>query len=153
MAWTINPDDVLATPEGRVWTPERSAEAWAQCHAALEAALAGGQVSHVVLVCGVQGAGKTRWIASRPDDAGAVHFDAALPGARHRQPIVAIARRYGVPIDAVYIRAPLAVALARNARRPADTRVPEAAIRSVAAQFEVPCVEEGFRRVEVIDAA
>lgn len=35
----INPDDFLETDTGRVWTPERSAQAWLQSYDALERAL------------------------------------------------------------------------------------------------------------------
>jgi len=149
----INPDDFLQTPAGRVWTPERSAEAWEACYRALEECVMPlARVARVVLVCGVQGAGKTHWIAAQPDHREeVVYFDAALPGARHRRPIVAIARRHGVPIDAVLIRVPLQTALDRNARRAADIRVPEEAVRLVAERFEAPTPEEGFGRIRIVD--
>lgn len=148
--WTINPDDLLETPEGRIWTPERNAAAWAQCYAALAQAItdmAGD--ARVILVCGIQGAGKTSWIATQPPVPGVLYFDAALPGIRHRAKIIAIARDGGAAIEAVWIDTPLATALARNAGRSPDKVVPADAIRSVAAQFEGPSLAEGFDRIRV----
>lgn len=148
---SINPDDDLETDAGRVWTPERHAEAWRHSLQRLEQAIAdAGQNARVVLVCGLQGAGKTRWISEQPARPGTIYFDAALPRARHRAPIVDLAHRVGASIEAVWIDAPIAVALARNGQRPQDQIVPEAAIRSVAEQFEPPQRTEGFVRVRVI---
>ena len=45
---------------------------------------------------------------------------------------------------AVWISVPLEEALHRNSLRREDESVPEASIRSVAAQFEPPTVSEGF---------
>lgn len=112
----------------------------------------GGGIDRLVIVCGLQGAGKSTWIAAQDRDAGRVYVDAALPGVRHRAPIIAIARRHGVPVEAVWIRVPLDVALYRNRRRRADTIVPEATIRSVANLFEPPTVEEGFAQVRIVAA-
>ncbi len=64
---TINPDDFLETPEGRVWTVERNEEAWRLSYVALERALEPTPASmRVVVVRGIQGAGKSTWIASQP---------------------------------------------------------------------------------------
>ncbi len=147
----IDPDDFLETADGRIWTVERNAAAWAQAYEKLETCLADPSFTgRVVIVCGVQGAGKTHWIAAQPASSGTVYFDAALPGARHRAPLVAIARRHGVSIDVVWIDTPLATALARNACRSPDKRVPTDAILSVAGQFEPPAGAEGFGRVDVV---
>lgn len=153
MRTIINPDDVLNTPGGRVWTPERNAEAWARSYEALEQALAhASRDVRVIVVCGVQGAGKTSWIASQAPTMPVIYFDAALPGARHRAPIVATARRHRNPIDAVWIDTPLEIAIERNARRAADTIVPLSSLLAVAKQFEAPAVSEGFDRVLTVTA-
>ncbi|TXN44013.1 AAA family ATPase [Methylobacterium sp. WL7] len=152
MTLVIDPDRFLETGSGRVWTPERNAAAWRLAYAALERSLVGGGIDRVVIVCGLQGAGKSTWVAAQDRDAGRVYVDAALPGVRHRAPIIAIARRHGVPVEAVWIRVPLDVALYRNRRRRADTIVPEATIRSVANLFEPPTVEEGFAQVRIVAA-
>ncbi|MCJ2054567.1 ATP-binding protein [Methylobacterium sp. J-070] len=148
----IDPDAFLETADGRVWTAERSAEAWRLAREALRGALAAGSVRRVVVVCGLQGAGKSTGIARQEPASGTVFFDAALPGARHRAPIIAIARAFGVPVEAVWIRAPLAVALERNRRRPADLCVPEASIRSVDRLFEPPVPAEGWASVRIVEA-
>ena len=144
----INPDDFLETENGRVWTAERNEAAWAWSYAALEQALSRSpRPERLILVCGIQGSGKTSWIASQPACPATVYFDAALPGIRHRARVIVIAKRAGIPIEAVWIDTPVAMALDRNARRPADKIVPEAAILSVARQFEPPSLAEGFARI------
>ncbi|WP_343527366.1 AAA family ATPase [Sphingomonas sp.] len=151
---TINPDDFLETPEGRVWTPERNAEAWRLSYAALERAIEQAPASvRVVVVCGIQGAGKTTWISSQPASPSTIYFDAALPGARHRTEVIAIAKRLGATVEAVWIDTPLDVAIQRNAARPPDKMVPIPAIVAVAGQFEAPVAAEGFDHVSVQDGA
>jgi predicted kinase len=147
---TINPDDFLETPEGRVWTPERNEEAWRLSYAALERALElSPALMRVVVVCGIQGAGKSTWIASQPASPSTIYFDAALPGVRHRAKIVSIARRLGSAVDAVWLDTPLSLAIERNAARTTDKMVPTPAIIAVAGQFEEPTVAEGFGHVAV----
>ncbi|EHP40206.1 hypothetical protein OR16_27442 [Cupriavidus basilensis OR16] len=146
----INPDAYLETPAGRVWTPERSQLAWSSSFAALEQALIEMRdlQPRVLIVCGLQGAGKSHWLAHHASDyAPCIGFDAALPGARHRSPIIEIARRRSAEALAIWIDTPLAVAKMRNADRPADKRVPDESIESVGNLFEPPCIEEGFSKV------
>ncbi len=153
----INPDCFLQTERGRVWTPERNQAAWRQSHDALTTILDGpcepaGSWT-VIIVCGLQGAGKTTWIARQPVRPCTVYFDAALPGARHRASIVAIAKAAGARIEIVWIRVALHVALARNLQRAADEQVPEAAICSVDNLFEAPTIAEGADHVRVVTPA
>ena len=146
----INPDFYLESDGRRIWTPERNKLAWDQCYQALEEecrqlALTGGMV---LLVCGVQGSGKSAWIEKNAASYGpCVCFDAALPKVIHRRPIVDIAQRFGTLIKAVHIDVPLQLALSRNMLRRVDERVPEEAIRDVFRQFEAPTCEEGFAEV------
>lgn len=147
---TINPDDFLETPEGRIWTPERNEEAWRLSYAALERALERAPASkRVVVVCGIQGAGKSTWIASQPASPGTIYFDAALPGVRHRAKVIGIAKQLGSAVEAVWIDTPLDVAIERNAARTPDKMVPTRAIVAVAKQFVEPMAAEGFDHVAV----
>lgn len=147
----LNPDDYLQTDDGRYWTPERSKEAWNKCFKALQQAVSRVPPPiRVILVCGLQGGGKSTWISSQSDLYNVLYLDAALPAARHRRPIVDIAKAADVPIEAVWIHVPLEVALKRNALRSPDLRVPEASIQSVAKLFEPPSTDEGFKRVAVV---
>lgn len=149
---TIDPDSFLQTDAGRVWTAERNREAWRRSLEALEAALESGSASRVIVVCGLQGAGKSTWIARQTNTDAAIYFDAALPGARHRKPIVDIARKCRARVEAVWVKVPLPIALERNAARPQDHIVPEASIRSVASRFEPPSPEEGFDDIRIVGA-
>ena len=148
----INPDDFLETADGRVWTPERNAAAWEQSYGALEQAIISAQRPlRVIVVCGVQGSGKSTWIASQPNSSNAIFVDAALPGIRHRARIIAITKKMGVPVDAVWIKTSLAIAIERNSRRSFDKVVPVATIQSVADRFEEPTTAEGFAAVSIVN--
>lgn len=151
----INPDHFLQTESGRVWTPERSRIAWQQSYDALRTVISAASDDlrnwTVVIVCGLQGAGKSTWILKQPVRPGAVYFDAALPAARHRAPIIEIAQRANAQVEIVWIKVPLPVALARNSQRKDDEQVPETSIQSVADLFEEPTTAEGAT-VHIIEA-
>ncbi|MET3481165.1 AAA family ATPase [Methylobacterium sp. 1973] len=148
----IDPDRFLETPAGRLWTPELNRQAWAAAFDTLDTALAAAKPPvQVIVVCGVQGAGKSTWAhTAARDHPNAIVFDAALPGRRHRKPIIDAARRHGARVSAVWIDTPLATALGRNAARSADRIVPEAALRAVAERFEPPSPDEGFDAVRIV---
>jgi predicted kinase len=144
----INPDDELGSP--RHWTPERNTAAWEKCFSRLRAALQSSpQPAEVFVVCGVQGAGKTHWIRANSERLGpkAVVFDAALPGARHRAPIIEIASEYHAVVKAVWINVPLESAKRQNRNRAIDEVVPDDVIEAIYRQFEPPEKAEGFRCV------
>jgi predicted kinase len=149
----INPDHFLQTPEGRVMTPERNAWAWRQCFARLSSALAAATVARrIYVLVGAQGSGKSTWASEthlrEPD---AVIFDAILVKRSERAPILAEARRHGVPAVAVWFKTPLAACLQRNAARPGDEVADEGGLRNVFAALEAPSEEEGFERIIVVD--
>jgi predicted kinase len=157
----INPDDFLQTNSGRLWTPERNKAAWELAFASLERALAETLPAHetprsldLYVVCGIQGAGKSTWIRENALRlAPCIFFDAALPRAIHRLPLITIARRFGATVYAVWINTPIERALDRNRQRSADERVPESSILAVAGQFEPPTISEGFAAVLNIESA
>lgn len=152
----FNPDHYLETPSGCVYTAERNAAAWKRALADLDQALAAADAgSTLYLVVGLQGAGKSSWIARQAAALGqrAYFFDAALPRALHRQPLLQLAARHGVAAVAVWLDTPLAVALERNQARADDQRVPEAALLSVHQQFEAPSLAEGFSALRRIAGA
>lgn len=132
-------------------TPERNAEAWRRCYAALSEALASARpASALYVLVGAQGAGKSTWarrlVRQEPL---AIVFDAILVKRAERVPILAQARPHGVPTIAVWFRTPLDECLARNAARPPDEVVDEQAIRNVFAAVEPPTAQEGFDEVIV----
>lgn len=153
----INPDHFLQTERGRVWTPERSRIAWQQSYDALRTVISTPSDDlrswTVIIVCGLQGAGKSTWISKQPVRSGVVYFDAALPAARHRAPIIEIARSANAQVEIVWIKVPLSVALARNAQRNDDEQVSQASIQSVAELFENPTTAEGAAKVYVIETS
>lgn len=126
IAQVINPDDYLETEFGREFTPERNKLAWALAYTRLETELARAAGARLYVVMGVQGAGKSRWVAENAERLGAraIVFDAALPARRHRQHLLALARQYAVPVIGVFVRASLEQALSRNARRALTSACP-----------------------------
>ena len=77
-------------------------------------------------------------------------LDATHLERKWRAPWVKLAARYGARVEAVYFDTPLEECLKRNQAR--LRKVPEAAIRAMAAKVERPAVEEGFARVRTIRA-
>lgn len=149
----FNPDDYLWTSEGRIYTEERNVAAWEQMYADLDALLTIAEpVTRLYVVMGVQGGGKSTWIRNNCEALGpsAVFMDAAVPARRHRERVLALAKRSGVRTIAVWINTPLDRALLQNAQRPVGEVVPESAVRSVFALLEAPSPDEGFDEVIVV---
>lgn len=151
----INPDHFLATPDGRVDDAERGRAAWERAYAELAARLETvGAQGTLYVVCGLQGAGKSTWVERNAPGLGprAIFFDAALPSVRHRSRALGLAAATRTPAVAVWINAPIEIALERNAVRPSDERVDEQIIHHVLEQLEPPSVDEGFTRVIEVGA-
>lgn len=144
-AWLIGDDGVYR------WSPERIREAWERAFQALETALRDPANERLVLLVGLPGAGKSTWLASH-DRGGVIHFDATLCAASERKPLIAIARRAGRPVEAVWFDTPVLPCRQRNAARPPDRRVPDETIDRMAAALAAtpPQVEEGISRVDVV---
>lgn len=149
----INPDHFLETPNGRVTTPERNAEAWVRCYEALDSALATANPStRVFVLVGAQGSGKSTWARGKHiDEPDAIFFDAILVRRSERKPILDKARAHGIPAVAVWFRTPLDVCLARNRARPADEVADEHGIRNVFAAIERPTILEGFEQIIAVE--
>lgn len=133
-----------------------------------------------MVLVGLQGAGKTTWVARHLAGTHAVVSKDHWPRARRREarqqrvvpellaagrsvavdnthpspaeraPLVAAARAAGVPVRAVWLDTPRAVAEARNAAREGVARVPEVGLAATRARFAPPTAAEGFDRVEVV---
>jgi predicted kinase len=133
-----------------------------------------------VVVVGLQGAGKSTWVAAELGGTHAVVSKDHWPRARRREarqqrvvaellaagrsvvvdntnpspaeraPLVAAARAAGVPVRAVWLDTPPALAAARNAAREGPARVPEVGLAATRARFAPPSLAEGFDRVDVV---
>ncbi|MEU6037200.1 ATP-binding protein [Actinomadura sp. NPDC047616] len=129
---------------------------------------------------GLQGCGKTTWVAAHlarthavvskdhwPNARGRearqrrvlhellgegrnVVVDNTNPSPKERAPIIEIARRHGATVRAVFLDVPLNVCLERNAARTGRARVPEVGVLDARKRLVPPAVEEGFDRVDVI---
>ena len=129
---------------------------------------------------GLQGAGKTTWVARHLAGSHAVVSKDHWPRARRREarqrrvvaellaagrsvvvdntnpseedraPLVAAARAAGVPVRAVWVDTPPEVSGRRNAAREGPARVPLVGVLAARARFRPPTREEGFDRVDVV---
>jgi predicted kinase len=134
----------------------------------------------LVVMVGLQGCGKSTWVArhlaATHDAVSKDHW----PNARHREqrqlrlvdqlltegrsvvvdntnpspqdraPLIALGHAHGVPVRAVHVDVPLAICLARNAARSGRARVPEVGVRAARKRLVPPSREEGFDRVDVV---
>lgn len=126
---SIEPDAILDEQNG---TRSRAhvGEAWAEANRRLRAALADPAVLEVWVTVGCPGSGKSRWLADQPDTAGVVAFDAVHSTPARRRSIAKRIRDAGKLPIAVVVTVPLALAVARNAERSPERRVPEAVLRA-----------------------
>jgi predicted kinase len=74
--------------------------------------------------------------------------DATSLTPAERAPYVAMARRYGCDVEAVFFDVPLEVCRERNRRR--NRVVPDDALEAMAAKLIPPRPEEGFSRITVV---
>ncbi|KER72693.1 hypothetical protein HR51_08775 [Burkholderia cepacia] len=149
----LNPDHYLQTDAGRVFTIERNAAAWEQLYADLSAALLTDR-RRIVMVIGVQGAGKSTWTRNQVSTSNdTIYVDSTFATANRRSNVIAIAKAAGVPISAVWLKVELETALRRNRSRPIDEIVPDAAVENVFKIFEPPSLGEGFCEVVILGDA
>ena len=129
---------------------------------------------------GLQGAGKSTWVAASLAGTHAVvskdHWprarrrearqqrlvaellaagrsvvvDNTNPSPQERAPLVAAARLAGVPVRAVWLDTPVEVCLARNGARVERERVPLVGVFAARARLVPPSSDEGFDRVDVV---
>jgi len=93
-----------------------------------------------------------RVVAELLADGASVVVDNTSPSRGDREPLVTAAREAGVPVRAVWVATAFDVCLSRNAARVGRARVPDVGMYSTAARFEPPGTDEGFSRVDVVQA-
>ena len=84
-------------------------------------------------------------------DAGArVVVDNTSPSRVDRAPLIAAARTAGVPVRAVWVDTPVEVCLARNQAREGRARVPVRGLLGTRSRLVPPTRDEGFAHVDVV---
>jgi predicted kinase len=76
------------------------------------------------------------------------YIDATNLTRRDRRPFIALARKHGCAIEALFFDVPLDVCKARNSSR--ARLVPNHALDQMSAKLVPPSLEEGFKRVELV---
>ena len=79
-----------------------------------------------------------------------VVVDNTNPSPADRAPLIALARRHGATVRAVFIDVPLHVCRQRNSGREGRARVPVAGVLATARRLVPPSTAEGFDRVDVV---
>src|SRR4051812_10259391 len=100
--------------------------------------------------------------AQRRDERQAREIEAALGGGKSvvvdntnpsrdvRAPLIALGRRHGARIVAIYFETEVRTAIMRNRQREGRERVPDVAIFTTKKKLMPPSLEEGFDEVRVI---
>jgi predicted kinase len=91
-----------------------------------------------------------REIAAALSEGKSVVVDNTNPTADVRAPLIALGRRHGARIVAVYFETDVKTAIMRNRRREGKARVPDVAIFATRKKLVAPTLEEGFDEVRVI---
>jgi predicted kinase len=134
----------------------------------------------LVVMVGLQGSGKSTWLAGHLAGTHAVVSKDHWPHARRREArqrrvvaellasgarvvvdntspapedraaLITAAREAGVPVRAVWLDTPPDLCLARNDVRQGRARVPPAGFFATLARFVPPTTDEGFDRVDVV---
>ncbi|WP_308128198.1 ATP-binding protein [Modestobacter italicus] len=139
---------------------------------------AGGQ--ELVVMVGLQGSGKSTWVADHLAGSHVVVSKDHWPNARHREarqqrvvagllaegasvvvdntspspaeraPLIALAAAAGVPVRVVFLDVPVETCRARNEAREGRARVPLVGLFSAAGRLVPPSTDEGFTEVTVV---
>jgi predicted kinase len=129
---------------------------------------------------GLQGAGKSTWVAAHLAGTHVVVSKDHWPNARRREarqrrlvaellaerisvvvdntnpspveraPLISLAAAAGVPVRAVFLDVPLDVCQERNDARTGRARVPEVGLLSTVAKLVPPSTAEGFTEVQIV---
>ena len=91
-----------------------------------------------------------RIVAELLDSGARVVVDNTNAAVEDRAPLVAAARAVGAPVRAVWLDTPAEVCLARNDAREGRARVPLVGVLSTRARLVPPSTAEGFDRVDVV---
>jgi predicted kinase len=152
----VSPDHFLSLESAKVVTKEQVAAAWESAYELLAHKLElMGEDATLYVVFGLQGAGKSTWVARNAERFGenAVFLDGPLPSCRHRKRAIDIAAAKGCRAVGVWVNTPLELAKAQNATRRGLACIREEAIMHVFENLEPPSTEEGFAEViEVVQS-
>src|SRR4051812_27337833 len=91
-----------------------------------------------------------RVVAEPLAEGGSVVVDNTHPGVQERAPLIAAARAAGAAVRAVWIDTPVDTCLERNDSREGRRRVPLVGVLATRARFVPPSEAEGFDRVDVV---
>jgi predicted kinase len=153
--YCIDPDHFLDLSSASAVTRDDVRAAWEKAYSLLEQRLAElGATATLYIVFGIQGGGKTTWVAGNATLCGqnTIFFSGPLPSRKHRERALALAKTARCRAVAVWINTTFEVAMERNSKRSGLARIREEAIRHVYENLEPPSIEEGFNELIEVGA-
>jgi hypothetical protein len=148
--YCIDPDQFLDLTGTVAVGRDEVRAAWESAYALVEQRLAElGPNATFYVVFGLQGAGKSTWVAKHAQvgPREAVYLSGPLPSRKHRERALSIAKRVGCRCVGVWVNESFEVASERNSRRAGLARIKEEAMRHVQQNLEAPSLQEGFHEI------
>lgn len=153
----ISPDNFRIRDDGSYdSSSEASERAWDETYSAVLGALVA-KPAVLTLLVGLPGSGKSTWAYGRQcfletHEFTEVVVDATFSRRIERTPLLQMAARSQVPVDAVVFMTPLIECLSRNSTRPPDRRIPFSVIARMHEnmQREPVLLDEGFRTITAV---
>jgi hypothetical protein len=144
----ISPDNFRYDTRG-YYDPsvEATARAWDRTFSELDEALLA-RPDRLVLLVGLPGSGKSTW-AERNDNERDIFLDATLTRKIERMPLIQLAQRHDVSVEAKVFMTPMLDCMFRNNGRASDRRVPHSVIARMVEnmQNDPVTLDEGFDRI------
>lgn len=147
-----SPDNFLINDQGQYeWSVDRARAAWNRATSEIDWALFSGKYRKLVLMVGLPGAGKTTWLSSH-EEKDVLYVDAVFASKMWRCPLIDLATKQNIPVEALILDTPFEILYERNSRRPEGRRVPDEKMEEFrrTLEREFPSESEGFSAIRLV---